>query len=226
MKIFLDTADIPSISERFNTGLIDGVTTNPTLIRKAGQSPDIVYQQLVDLGLSDISMEVVGQTKHALLNQGYNLVKRFGECATIKVPCTVEGLKACQELSSNLGVRVNVTLVFSPAQAILASKAGASYVSPFVGRLNDNVISGVDLIKDIKSIYKTQNIHTTQILSASIRNVRDVVQSYHYGADIVTMPPEIFEKMYGHVLTDVGVGTFERDLQEIPYLAPCDVDPA
>ena len=138
MKIILDTPDVTDISDRFSSGLIDGVTTNPTLIYKSGRSPERVYQELIDLGLSDISMEVVGQTKGTLISQGLTLFDKFGECATIKVPCTVEGLKACQELSSNHGIRVNVTLVFSAAQAILAAKAGASYVSPFVGRLNDN----------------------------------------------------------------------------------------
>ena len=225
MKIFLDTADINDITTRLETGLIDGVTTNPTLIRKNGQSPEIVYRKLVDLGISDISMEVVGQTKGSLIKQGLDLVDKFDDNATIKVPCTVDGLKACQELSSNHGVRVNVTLIFSAAQAILAAKSGASYVSPFVGRLNDNSICGISLIREIKAIYKAQEVRTTKILSASIRSVRDVTQSYHYGADIVTMPVNVFDKMYGHVLTDVGVGIFERDWQNIPDLAPCDRDP-
>ena len=225
MKIFLDTADVTDISDRFSTGLIDGVTTNPTLIYKSGRSPERVYQELIDLGLSDISMEVVGQTKGTLISQGLNLLDRFGECATIKVPCTVEGLKACQELSSNHGARVNVTLIFSAAQAILAAKAGATYVSPFVGRLNDNSMCGISLIKEINAVYKAQEVRTTHILSASIRNVRDVIQSYHYGADIVTMPPTVFDEMYGHVLTDVGVGIFEKHWQDVPDLLPCDLDP-
>ena len=225
MKIFLDTADVTDISDRFSTGLIDGVTTNPTLIRKSKRSPEDVYQELIDLGLSDISMEVVGQTKGVMISQGLSLLDKFGDCATIKVPCTVEGLKACQELSSNHGARVNVTLIFSAAQAILAAKAGASYVSPFVGRLNDNSMCGISLIREIKSIYKAQDIKTTHILSASIRDVRDVIQSYHFGADIVTMPSNVFDKMYGHVLTDVGVGIFEQDWQNVPDLLPCDLDP-
>jgi len=225
MKIFLDTADVTDISDRFSTGLIDGITTNPTLIRKSRRSPEDVYQELIDLGLSDISMEVVGQTKGVMISQGLSLIDKFGDCATIKVPCTVEGLKACQELSSNHGARVNVTLIFSAAQAILAAKAGASYVSPFVGRLNDNSMCGISLIREIKSIYKTQDIKTTHILSASIRDVRDVIQSYHFGADIVTMPPNVFDKMYGHVLTDVGVGIFEQDWKDLPDLLPCDMDP-
>ena len=225
MKIFLDTADVTDISDRFSTGLIDGVTTNPTLIYKSGRSPERVYQELIDLGLSDISMEVVGQTKGTLISQGLALSDKFGDCATIKVPCTVEGLKACQELSSNHGIRVNVTLVFSAAQAILAAKAGATYVSPFVGRLNDNSMCGISLIREINEIYKAQEVRTTHILSASIRNVRDVIQSYHYGADIVTMPPKVFDEMYRHVLTDVGVGIFEKHWKDVPDLLPCDLDP-
>ena len=218
MKIFLDTAIITDISDRVDTGLIDGVTTNPTLILKSERSPEQTYQKLVDLGLSDISMEVVGQTKGTMISQALALSDRFSDCATIKVPCTVDGLKACQELSSNHGIRVNVTLIFSAAQAILAAKAGASYVSPFVGRLNDNSICGISLIREIHEIYKVQEVRTTKILSASIRNVRDVIQSYHFGADIVTMPPKVFDEMYGHVLTDVGVGIFEQDWTKVPVL--------
>ena len=225
MKIFLDTADVTDISNRVDTGLIDGITTNPTLIFKSGRSPEQTYQKIIDLGISDISMEVVGQTKGTMISQALALSDRFGEAATIKVPCTVEGLKACQELSSNHGIRVNVTLIFSAAQAILAAKAGASYVSPFVGRLNDNSICGISLIREINEIYKAQEVRTTKILSASIRSVRDVIQSYHFGADIVTMPPKVFDEMYSHVLTDVGVGIFEKHWQEVPDLAPCDLDP-
>ena len=225
MKIFLDTANVTDISDRFSSGLIDGVTTNPTLILKSGRSPEQTYQNLVDLGISDISMEVVGQTKGTMISQALALSDRFGEDATIKVPCTVDGLKACQELSSNHGIRVNVTLIFSAAQAILAAKAGASYVSPFVGRLNDNSICGISLIREINQIYKVQEVRTTKILSASIRNVRDAIQSYHFGADIVTMPPKVFDEMYGHVLTDVGVGIFEQHWKEVPDLLPCDMDP-
>ena len=225
MKIFLDTADVTDISNRVDTGLIDGITTNPTLIFKSGRSSEQTYQKIIDLGISDISMEVVGQTKGTLISQGLALLNRFGDCATIKVPCTVDGLKACQELSSNHGIRLNVTLVFSAAQAILAAKAGASYVSPFVGRLNDNSMCGISLIREINEIFKVQEVRTTKILSASIRNVRDVIQSYHFGADIVTMPPNVFDEMYGHVLTDVGVGIFEKHWEEVPDLAPCSLDP-
>ena len=187
--------------------------------------PETVYFDLFKLGVKDISMEVVSNSSQGMLEEADQLVNKFHDVVTIKVPCTVDGLKACQELSSNHGARVNVTLIFSAAQAILAAKAGATYVSPFVGRLNDNSMCGISLIKEINAVYKAQEVRSTHILSASIRNVRDVIQSYHYGADIVTMPPKVFDEMYGHVLTDVGVGIFEKHWQDIPDLAPCDLDP-
>ena len=144
---------------------------------------------------------------------GFNLrlAKRFVAQATIKVPCTPDGLLACAELSMKNLIRVNVTLIFDVAQAILAAKAGATYVSPFVGRLDDNSIAGLELIKDIDTVYRVQAIHKTRILSASIRYVNSVSQSFANGADIVTMPPAVFDKMYNHVLTDKGLEIFEND---------------
>ena len=187
MKLFLDTADVDSISDSFLTGLIDGVTTNPTLMRKSGKNPEDVYQDLINLGVPDISMEVVGDS-YEMIQEGLRLFKKFGQQATIKVPCTPEGLLACRELSRNL-IRVNVTLIFSPSQAILAAKAGATYVSPFVGRVDDNSFGGLCLIKDIANIYEKQNWKRTEILAASIRNVRDVGRAFEYGANICTLPP-------------------------------------
>ena len=137
MKIFIDSADVWAIREAYETGLIDGVTTNPTLIMKSGRHPEKVYQKLKDIGINDISMEVVGNAE-TMINEGRRLKAKFGDCATIKVPCTPDGLLACHTLSKEL-IRVNVTLIFSTAQAILAAKAGAKYVSPFVGRLEDNL---------------------------------------------------------------------------------------
>ena len=136
MKIFLDTADTQAIAEGYDTGLIDGITTNPTLIMKSGRDPEEVYQELIDLGIPDISMEVVGN-REQMLWEGRRLANKFGKEATIKVPCTPDGLYVCRQLSRSL-VKVNVTLIFSPVQAILAAKAGAKYVSPFVGRVDDN----------------------------------------------------------------------------------------
>ena len=213
MKIFLDTADTSIITKHFASGLIDGVTTNPTLIRKSGRDPLEVYQELKDLGLQDISMEVVGDADE-MIEEGKNLAVTFGKCCTVKVPCSVDGLRACKELSDN-GIRVNVTLIFSQTQAILAAKAGAKYVSPFVGRLDDNSIVGLDLIKRISDIYVKQNVYETEILSASIRYVNSVSQSFANGANIVTMPPAVFEKMYNHVLTDKGLELFDHDWKEV-----------
>ena len=209
MKLFLDTADVDSISDSFLTGLIDGVTTNPTLMMKSGKNPEDVYQDLINLGVPDISMEVVGDS-YEMIQEGLRLFKKFGQQATIKVPCTPDGLIACRELSRNL-VKVNVTLIFSPSQAILAAKAGATYVSPFVGRVDDNSFGGLCLIKDIANIYEKQNWKGTEILAASIRNVRDVGRAFEYGANICTLPPVVFRKMYKHILTGKGVELFEND---------------
>ena len=213
MKLFLDTADVDSISDSFLTGLIDGVTTNPTLMMKSGKNPEDVYQDLINLGVPDISMEVVGDS-YEMIQEGLRLFKKFGQQATIKVPCTPDGLIACRELSRNL-IKVNVTLIFSPSQAILAAKAGATYVSPFVGRVDDNSFGGLCLIKDIANIYEKQNWKRTEILAASIRNVRDVGRAFEYGANICTLPPVVFRKMYKHILTDKGVELFENDWKSV-----------
>ncbi|AXN58465.1 transaldolase [Synechococcus virus S-PRM1] len=212
MKIFLDTADTEVISKHFATGLIDGVTTNPSLIKKSGRDPEDVYQELIDLGIKDISMEVVGNGIE-MAREGERLYKKFGERATIKVPCTPDGLYACRVLSKNL-IRVNVTLIFSAAQAILAAKAGATYVSPFVGRLDDNSIAGLEVVRSISEIYRIQGIHT-QVLSASIRTVQRAVRSWYNGAEVVTMPPKVFEDMYNHVLTDKGLEIFDNDWKAV-----------
>ena len=209
MKLFLDTADVESIADSFETGLIDGVTTNPTLMMKSGRSPDDVYQELINLGVPDVSMEVVGNS-FEMIQEGLRLSEKFKYQATIKVPCTPEGLLACRELSRNL-IKVNVTLIFSPSQAILAAKAGATYVSPFVGRVDDNSFGGLCLIKDIANIYEKQNWKSTEILAASIRNVRDVGRAFEYGANICTIPPTVFNKMYNHILTEKGLELFEND---------------
>ena len=209
MKIFLDTADTQAIEDGYETGLIDGITTNPSLIKKSGRNPEDVYQELIDLGIPDISMEVVG-TGEQMVAEGRRLAKKFGKQSTIKVPCTRGGLAACRVLSKDL-IKVNVTLIFSPVQAILAAKAGARYVSPFVGRVDDNSYGGLCLIKDIANVYAKQNWKTTEILGASIRNVRDVGRAFEYGANICTIPPAVFDKMYKHVLTDAGLDQFDKD---------------
>ena len=221
MKIFLDTADVNLIEQYYGTGLIDGVTTNPTLIKKSGYDPEEVYRKIALLGVDDISMEIVTDDSYEFLKEGRRLKEKFGEITTIKVPCTPEGLKGCKLLSKE-GIRVNVTLIFSAAQAVLASKAGAAYVSPFVGRVDDNSFNGLNLIKEIADIYEKQsrlyNFVDTEILSASIRNVGSVSKSFEYGAGIVTMPPSVFEKMYNHILTDKGLELFQTDWESVNVL--------
>ena len=208
MKIFLDTGDTDVVRKHFKTGLIDGLTTNPTLIRKSGRKHEEVYAELKDIGIQDISMEVMGN-KDNMVSEGKRLHKKFGKVATIKVPCTYEGLQACAHLSVE-GIKVNVTLVFSQAQAILAAKAQATYVSPFVGRVDDNSFGGLCLVKDIAKVYR-EHMLRTEVLAASLRGVRDVGRAFEYGADIVTMPPSVFEGMYKHILTDKGLDQFDQD---------------
>lgn len=212
MKIFLDTADTEVIRKHFSTGLIDGITTNPTLIMKSGRNPEDVYQELKDMGIKDISMEVMGSADE-MYEEGFRLAEKFGEVATIKVPCTPEGLIACRKLSLK-GIKTNVTLIFSIAQAVLASKAGATYVSPFVGRLDDQSVAGLEVVRGIADMYRIQGCRT-QVLSASIRSVHRAVRSWYNGASIVTMPPNVFEQMYNHILTDKGMEIFENDWQEV-----------
>ena len=221
MKIFLDTADVNLIGKYYDTGLIDGVTTNPTLIKKSGRDPEQVYKELTIIGVDDISMEIVTDDYYEFVKEGRRLREKFGDITTIKVPCTPQGLRACKILADE-EIRVNVTLIFSAAQAILASKAGAAYVSPFVGRVDDNSFDGLNLIKEIADIYEKQsrlyNFVDTEILSASIRNVGSVSKSFEYGAGIVTMPPSVFEKMYNHILTDKGLELFQTDWEAVNVL--------
>ena len=212
MKIFLDTADVYAIREYFDTGLVDGVTTNPTLISKSYRNPELLYQQIKNIGVKDISMEVMG-TESEMYIEGHRLASRFGDVATIKVPATREGLGACKRLSDE-GIRVNVTLVFSLPQAVLAAKAGAHYVSPFVGKMDDQQIAGLEVVRGISELYRIHGIRT-QVLSASIRTVQRAVRSWYNGAQVVTMPPAIFEQMYDHILTDKGMEIFQKDSENI-----------
>ena len=211
MKIFLDTADTRIIGKHFiETGLIDGVTTNPSLIMKSGQQPETVYFDLFKLGVKDISMEVVSNTSQGMLEEAERLINKFHDVVTIKVPCTREGLIACKQLSDR-GIRVNVTLIFSASQAILSAKAGAKYISPFVGRVDDQRFGGCNLIKRIREVLPYDSC---EILSASIRSVGDVEHSFAQGADICTMPPNVFEKMYDHILTEKGLQLFDIDYKK------------
>ena len=212
MKIFLDTADHWAIEEYYATGLIAGVTTNPTLIMKSGRNPDDAYQHIKDVGIEDISMEVMGNAQE-MFDEGVRLSDKFGAVSTIKVPCTRDGLAACKELAKER-IRTNVTLIFSAAQAVLAAKSGATYVSPFVGRLDDQSVAGLEVVRSISELYRIHGIKT-QVLSASIRSVQRVVRSWYNGAHIVTMPPKILEQMYDHVLTDRGMEIFEKDWESV-----------
>ncbi len=188
MKIFLDTAEVDQIIDGYKTGLVDGVTTNPTLILRSGRDQQEVIEEIYQAcpNLESISAEVVADTAEEMIEQAQPFID-LSDNVTIKVPCTREGLKACYELSHE-DILTNVTLVFSVSQAILAAKAGASYVSPFVGRVDDN-----------------------QILAASIRNVRDVGRAFEYGANVCTLPVKVFDKMYDHVLTEKGLELFNND---------------
>ena len=214
MKIFLDTADVSMISSAYDTGLLDGVTTNPTLILKSGRQLQEVISEIGKTfpELESISAEVVADTAEEMLTEAKNYYT-ISPAVTIKVPCTVEGLKACKHLSS-LGIKTNVTLVFSVAQAILASKAGATYISPFVGRWMDNSVDGIELIKNIRKAFDYSGT-STQILAASLRDVRQVEQSALYGADVVTIPPVVFWAMYKNIMTDKGLELFQKDWEEV-----------
>ena len=208
MKIFLDTADTEIINEYFKTGLVDGVTTNPTLIMKSGRNPEDVYQEIKDIGVKDISMEVMG-TEGEMYCEGKRLYEKFGDVCTVKVPCTREGLAVCKSLSDQ-NIKVNVTLIFCASQAVLAAKAGATYVSPFVGRLDDQSVAGLEVVRSISELYRIHRM-PTQVLSASIRSVQRAIRSWYNGAEICTMPPKVFDQMYDHILTDKGMEIFEND---------------
>jgi transaldolase len=214
MKIFIDSANIDEILECNDTGLVDGVTTNPTLIKRAGGDYFETIAKIAELcpKFESISAEVVADTAVDMLRQAEPYWK-LDERITIKVPLTVEGLKACKSLSDQ-GIKTNVTLCFSVAQAIMAAKAGATYVSPFVGRCNDNSFSGVELIRAISGTYCAHNV-PTQVLAASLRDVHHVSRCFMYGAGVTTLPPKVFWKMYDNVLTREGLALFQADWDAI-----------
>ena len=214
MKLFLDTAIIEDIDLRLGSGVISGVTTNPTLIKKSGKAPDDIYADLItDIGVKDLSIEVNGQFADQLIENGIWYGKMWPNEATIKLPCTPEGIKACKTLSY-MGIRTNMTLVFSVSQAILCALAGASYVSPFVGRLDDNGHDGIGLIREIAKVF-CHNRADTKILAASIRDAATVGKAFQAGAHICTIPPKVFDDMYKHVLTDKGLFQFIVDSGQI-----------
>jgi transaldolase len=212
MKFFIDTADITEIRTLVETGLVDGVTTNPTLFSLSGGSFEKSIAEICELVPGPVSAEVTATDLDGMLAEGRYLAK-IASNVTIKVPLTMDGLKACRILTQE-GTKVNVTLCFSPGQAILAAKAGATFVSPFMGRLDDLGESGAGLVQQIVEIFKNYPEFTTQVLAASIRSALHVVEMAHVGADVATMPPKVFRSLYNHPLTDLGIKTFLADWQK------------
>ncbi len=212
MKIFLDTANLESIRKYNDMGLIDGITTNPSLLAKEGEDPKAAMEEISRIVKGDVSLEVVGMKYDEMMQEGLKL-REYGENVVIKCPMTSDGLKACKSFSQK-GIPVNVTLIFSPNQAILAAKAGAKYVSPFIGRLDDIGHTGMDLIKEIHQIFANYDFKT-QILVASVRHPQHVVDAAKIGADVVTLPPAVLGKMLNHPLTDSGLKQFIADWEKL-----------
>jgi transaldolase len=208
MKFFLDTAEIDKIKKWNDLGMVDGITTNPSLIAKAGRDHEQAIKEICKMVKGPVSVEGAGTTSEEIVKESEEFAT-WGKNVVAKVPMTVEGLKACMALRKK-GIPVNVTLVFSAAQAILAAKAGATYVSPFIGRLDDVGECGMDLIEEIVQIYANYEFET-QVLVASVRSPLHVVEAGLAGAKIVTMPPDVLEKMYKHPFTDAGMEKFLAD---------------
>ena len=211
MKIFIDSADINEIRELCDTNLINGVTTNPSLIAKSGKNILEVIKEICSIVDGPVSAEVTATDHKTMMLEAAKLLD-LAKNVTIKVPLTPDGLKTCKKLSKK-GVSVNVTLCFSSAQAILAAKAGAAFISPFVGRLDDIGQNGLDLIYDIVEIYSNYNFKT-EVLVASIRGAHHVVESAKLGADVVTIPAKTFRDMFNHPLTDKGLKSFITDWEK------------
>ena len=209
MKFFIDTADINEIRDLAATGLVDGVTTNPSLVAKTGKSFLDVVKEICAVVPGPVSAEVTATDHKTMLAEGRKLAK-LASNVTVKVPLTPDGLKTCKALSDE-GTKVNVTLCFSAAQAILAAKAGATYISPFVGRLDDIGADGMDLIADIVQIYANYQAFTTEVLVASIRHPVHVIEAAKMGAHVATLPPAVLRQMFNHPLTDKGLAAFLAD---------------
>ena len=212
MKFFVDTADINEIRELAATGLLNGVTTNPSLIMKSGRNFLEVIEEICDIVEGDVSAEVIAPDYEGMMSEAKKL-KKIAKNVVIKLPLTIEGLKACKTLSDG-GTKVNVTLCFSANQAILAAKAGATYISPFVGRLDDIGQDGMELIADICQIYNNYENFTTEVLVASIRNPIHLLQSARLGAHVVTLPPSVIRQVFKHPLTDKGIEVFMADWEK------------
>ena len=209
MKFFIDTADVAEIRELMATGMVDGVTTNPSLVAKSGRPFLEVIREICRLVPGPVSAEVTATDHATMLAEGRALAK-LAQNVAVKVPMTVDGLKTCKALS-DAGTMVNVTLCFSAAQALLAAKAGAAFVSPFVGRLDDVGMSGLDLIADIVEIYEAYPDFKTEVLVASVRGPTHVVEAAKMGAHVATIPPAVLRQLYQHPLTDKGLAAFLAD---------------
>jgi len=214
MRLFLDTADIDEIREINRWGVLSGVTTNPSLIANQGQDPDVVWKEILDTVSGDISLETTEPEAGAMYEQGVGLSRKAPN-AVVKVPMTPDGLAAGKRLTDD-GIKVNVTLVFSPAQAILAAEIGAYIVSPFIGRIDDVASDGMGALRAITNIYAVQG-YETNVLAASLRHPMHVVEAAEAGADIATMPVDVFRKLVKHPLTDLGLEKFMADWQTLEH---------
>ena len=212
MKIFLDTANIESIKKYNDMGLIDGITTNPTLLSKEKGNPAEIMREIVNIVRGPVSLEVVGTTMNEMINEAHRL-KKYGQNVVVKIPMIPDGLKVVKKLKEQ-GIQTNVTLIFSANQAILAAKAGAAYVSPFIGRLDDVGHEGMTVISEIMQIFKNYQFNT-EVLVASVRHPLHVTEAGKIGAHVVTLPPDILGKMISHSLTDKGLSTFLSDWEKV-----------
>ncbi len=208
MKFFVDTADTAEIRELAATGLLDGVTTNPSLIHKSGRKFVEVVAEICSIVEGPVSAEVVALDHETMMKEAA-VLRKIAPNIAVKVPLTIDGLKTCKALTGD-GAMVNVTLCFSPNQALLAAKAGATFISPFVGRLDDNGMDGLDLIRDIRLIYDNYGFET-EILAASLRHPIHVLECAKIGSDVITAPPAVIKSLFNHVLTDKGLAQFSKD---------------
>jgi len=213
MKLFLDTASVPEIRAMWDVGILDGVTTNPSLVAKEGRKFEDVLREICALGVPSVSAEVVGTSVEQMLAEGRHL-REIHPSIYVKAPMTTNGLRATKVLAQE-GTRVNMTLVFSATQALLAAKVGAAYVSPFIGRLDDHSQDGMALIQDIVQIYRNYGFKT-EVLVASVRHPVHVLEAAKLGADIATMPYGVMEKLVQHPLTDLGLARFLKDWEKVP----------
>lgn len=209
MKFFIDTANVAEIKDLSETGLVDGITTNPSLIAQSGRSIHEVIAEICSLVSGPVSAEVTATDAPTMIKEGENLASIATNVA-VKVPLTVDGLKACKALSGK-GYMINVTLCFSANQALLAAKAGASFISPFIGRLDDVGHDGLELLQDIAQIYSNYPDFETEILAASLRSPAHVLEAARIGVDVVTLPPKVIRQLYKHPLTDQGLEAFLKD---------------